>query len=132
MTTAYPTALDAFSNPTSNSNMNDSLVVHSEQHANANDAIEALQAKIGIDNSTNPNSIDYKLKNARLVSETPAGTINGVNTTFTLSKLPDGDIFAFVDSNILPKTGYTLTTSTVVFDVAPATSIIVIYMTKVA
>jgi hypothetical protein len=49
MTTAYPTALDAFSNPTSSDAMNSATVPHSAQHANANDAIEAIQTKLGTD-----------------------------------------------------------------------------------
>ena len=34
---------------------------HAALHGNVNDAIEAIQAKVGIDNSSNPNSIDYKI-----------------------------------------------------------------------
>lgn len=34
---------------------------HESQHDNANDAIEALETKMGIDNSTDPTSITYKI-----------------------------------------------------------------------
>lgn len=60
MPTNYPGALDNFTNPSSGDQMN--VVPHADQHANANDAIEALQTKIGIDNSTASGSIDYLLK----------------------------------------------------------------------
>jgi hypothetical protein len=60
MATAYPTALDSFTNPTENDNLDTTGVEHHEQHANANDAIEALETKVGINNSADTNSLDYK------------------------------------------------------------------------
>ena len=48
MTTAFPGALDAFVNPSAANSMSDALVLHSTQHANLNDAVAALQAKIGV------------------------------------------------------------------------------------
>ncbi|MGA1046551.1 MAG: hypothetical protein ACO3UU_00945 [Minisyncoccia bacterium] len=48
MPSGYPSSLDSFSNPTSSNKLNDSGVVHADQHANANDAIEAIQATLGI------------------------------------------------------------------------------------
>lgn len=51
MTTLYPGALDAFTNPASGDAMNSATVPHAAQHANANDAIEALQAKLGDDST---------------------------------------------------------------------------------
>lgn len=43
MTTAYPTALDDFTNPGST----DALTGHASQHANINDAVEVIEAKLG-------------------------------------------------------------------------------------
>lgn len=43
MSTNYPTSLDTLTNPAAT----DALTGHAAQHANANDAIEALQAKLG-------------------------------------------------------------------------------------
>lgn len=57
MSTNFPTALDTLSNPSAL----DGLTGHAAQHANANDAIEALQAKVGIDNSTDTSSLDYRM-----------------------------------------------------------------------
>lgn len=48
MTTAYPGGLDAFTNPTGVSNLNDAPVLHSAAHANLNDAVEALEAELGL------------------------------------------------------------------------------------
>jgi hypothetical protein len=42
MSTSFPDSLDNLSNP----NATDELVGHAQQHANANDAIEAMQTKI--------------------------------------------------------------------------------------
>ncbi len=48
MTTAYPGALDSLTNPTPTDKLNSATVRHTDQHANANDAIEAIQATLGI------------------------------------------------------------------------------------
>lgn len=50
MASDFPTALDSFSNPTASSTT--AAVDHAAQHANANDAIEAIEAKLGISAST--------------------------------------------------------------------------------
>lgn len=49
MASDYPGALDTFSNPTSSTPMNDGTTPHAAQHADANDAIEAIQATLGVD-----------------------------------------------------------------------------------
>lgn len=61
MATNFPTSLDSLTNPTSGDSLNSPS--HSTQHANANDAIEALQAKVGVDNSNVTTSLDYKIRN---------------------------------------------------------------------
>ena len=57
MSTSYPSALDAFANPAST----DGLAGHAAQHANANDAIEALQVKVGVNGSSDTASLDYRV-----------------------------------------------------------------------
>lgn len=57
MATNFPTNLDNFANPQST----DSMAGHAALHGNVNDALEAIQAKIGVDGSNNPNSLDYKI-----------------------------------------------------------------------
>ena len=59
MSTNFPTSLDSLTNPTGSDTMNG--VSHSSQHANLNDAVEALQAKVGINGSAVTTSHDYKL-----------------------------------------------------------------------
>jgi len=58
--TNFPSSLDTLTNPTSGDSLNSPS--HSGQHADANDAIEALQAKVGVDSSAVTTSLDYKLR----------------------------------------------------------------------
>jgi hypothetical protein len=60
MATSFPASLDTLTNPTSGDSLNSPS--HSGQHADANDAIEALQAKVGVDSSAVTTSLDYKLR----------------------------------------------------------------------
>ena len=55
----YPDSLDVLVNPNGTDGL--SSPSHSEQHSNANDAIEALQAKVGIDGSLDSNSLDFRV-----------------------------------------------------------------------
>jgi hypothetical protein len=48
VTTAYPAGLDAFTNPSGVSNLNDAPVLHSAAHSNLNDAVEAIEAELGL------------------------------------------------------------------------------------
>jgi len=57
MSSNFPDSLDNLNNPLSS----DELVGHAQQHANANDAIESLQAKVGIDGSADTTSLDYRI-----------------------------------------------------------------------
>ena len=79
MATNFPETLDTLSNPNSTDSLSNPS--HSQQHANANDAIEALQTKVGVDNSQDPDSLDYKVKNISDI----LGSLN--NNTETISEL---------------------------------------------
>ena len=65
MTTVYPGALDTLTNPTSTDTL--ASVPHDQQHANANDAIEAIEAELGL----NPKGSAATVK-ARLDAINPA------------------------------------------------------------
>lgn len=72
MTINFPGSLDNFTNPTSSSPINSPS--HADQHANANDAIEALEAKVGVDGSSVVTSHDYKIAQLQsLVTSAVAG-----------------------------------------------------------
>ena len=70
MATNFPSSLDSLTNPASNSPL--SNPAHASQHANINDAVEALEAKVGIDGSTVTTSHDYKI--SQLQAAVTAGT----------------------------------------------------------
>lgn len=90
MTTAFPTGLDNFQNPGPNDateNANNALD-HDVQHSNANDAVEALEAKVGVDNSAVTTSLDYQVRNnlgkpLGLTGATAATRYVGATTTGT-------------------------------------------------
>lgn len=74
MATNFPSVLDVLVNPTSNTILDgagNAALSHAAQHANANDAIEAIQATIGVTNSNDTSSIQYKVNTNFL----PTGTI---------------------------------------------------------
>jgi hypothetical protein len=59
MATNFPSSLDALTNPTGSDTL--ASPDHAGQHADSNDAIEALQAKVGVDSSAVTSSLDYKV-----------------------------------------------------------------------
>jgi len=65
MATNYPTGLDNLANPASTDELD--TPSHSQQHANANDAIEALEAKVGVNNSAVTTSLDYRVRQLETV-----------------------------------------------------------------
>ncbi len=60
MATNFPTSLDSLTNPQGTDSV--AAVSHATQHANANDAIEALEAKVGANNSAVTTSLDYRVR----------------------------------------------------------------------
>jgi hypothetical protein len=62
MATNFPASLDTFTNPTATSDT--ATIDHAGQHANANDSIAALQARVGITSSAVTSSHDYLIKSA--------------------------------------------------------------------
>jgi len=65
MATNFPTSLDNLTNPASTNELD--APSHSQQHADANDAIEALETKVGINNSANTTSLDYRVRQLETV-----------------------------------------------------------------
>lgn len=61
MTTKFPAEIDQFENPAPDTSQATART-HSQQHGDANDAVEAVQRKLGVDGSEDPGSIDYKLR----------------------------------------------------------------------
>lgn len=64
MSSNFPNSLDSLPNPSGSTNLATSgALSHSAQHRNANDAIEALQQRVGVTGSTAPTTIDYEIHN---------------------------------------------------------------------
>jgi len=59
MATNFPTSLDSLTNPLSTDTLNSPS--HADQHANVNDAVEALETKVGANSSAVTTSHDYKI-----------------------------------------------------------------------
>ena len=87
MATNYPENLDSFTNPTASDPVTSPS--HAGQHADANDAIEALQTKVGVDDSAVNTTIDYKLKEIDL-GDTAVGETS--TQTLTNKKLVDPEV----------------------------------------
>ena len=67
MATNFPTSLDTLTNPLATDTLDSPP--HDTQHADANDAIEALEAKVGVNSSAVATSHDYKIGVLRLMSQ---------------------------------------------------------------
>lgn len=93
MATNFPTSLDNLTNPTGSSSL--TSPDHAGQHADANDAIEALQAKVGVNGSAVTTSIDYKVG-----INTPTGCI----MMYTLVSAPTG--WLLCDGSAVSRTTY--------------------------
>lgn len=96
MPTNYPAAIDELENPTSGSY--EDTLSHAGQHANANDAIEALEAKVGKDSSDDATSLDYLLKSTESVD--PGHTHTEAKVAFDET---DGHNHDGVNSAPMPK-----------------------------
>jgi hypothetical protein len=107
MATNFPSSLDSFTNPSGTDAMDSVTVPHATQHADLNDAVEALQSKVGVDGSAVTTSLDYKTKvqcaflayvssNVSVTSTTPFNTkVYDVGsdfntTTYTFTAPVDG------------------------------------------
>ena len=121
MATNFPTSQDTFTNPVPADKLNNPP--HATQHQNANDAIIAIEAKVGSNSSAVTTSHDYKLgevtgsdkaagktatqtltnKTVNLTSNTLSGTTAQFNTA-----LSDNDFATLAGSETL--TNKTLTT----------------------
>src|SRR3990172_2827490 len=81
MPTSFPVTLDDFTNPTPADNLSTPAVLHSTQHANINDAVEALEAKVGVDGSAVATSLDYRVVQLEAIDHAAVtiGTANGLS-----------------------------------------------------
>ena len=67
MASNFPSSLDSFTNPSSSDALDSVSVPHASQHSDLNDAVEALQAKVGADSSAVTSSHDYLIDKQSVV-----------------------------------------------------------------
>jgi len=96
----FPSSLDQLSNPSGTDSLSNPS--HSQQHSNANDAIEALQTKVGIDNSQDPSSLDYLIRTTAAQTESlgtggnnSANEVPLIENTTTLDEV-DGSLYGTI------------------------------------
>lgn len=101
MATNYPGSLDNFTNPLSTDSQNSPS--HSEQHANANDAIEAIEAKLGVGAATAGSAVNGYVLTVSTGGTTtwePAGEIIPIATGGTVAyTFQSGDIGKILEFN---------------------------------
>ena len=84
MASNFPSSLDTFTNPSSTDALDSVSEPHATQHSDLNDAVEALQAKVGVDGSADTGSLDYQL-NALNEINTFTPVVKQGTTTFTVT-----------------------------------------------
>lgn len=110
MATNFPTSLDSLTNPLSTDPLDNPS--HSDQHSNVNDAVEALEAKVGVNGSAVTTSLDYKVaqtapKDAQYVALATNGTLTNervltAGTGISVTDAGAGSTVTVATSAILP------------------------------
>lgn len=78
MPSNFPTGLDSFTNPAPTSPLTNPP--HSGQHGSVNDAVEALEVKVGINGSADTNSLDYKVTAASAAAAAAAAAASSASS----------------------------------------------------
>ena len=93
MATNYPNSLDVLINPTASDNLNSATVPHADQHANLNDAVEAIQTVIGL----SPAGSHLTVKDRIVAAESQISAqsvLNGL-TDVTIATVANGDVLRY-------------------------------------
>ena len=142
MSSVFPSGIDSFVNP--QAGQPQSNPPHHQQHADANDAIHAVETKLGADASADPASVDYRLRLletvagslAQVCGDVPAGPVDGTNAVFILSFAPSPplSLMLFVNGVLMKGGGndFTLLGSRVTLALAPpaGTPLVAFYLTS--
>ena len=86
MATNYPNSLDVLINPTATDTLNSGVVPHHQQHANINDAMEAVQTILGV----NPSGSYLTIKDRIAASE----ALNGLSDV-TITSVATGNVLRY-------------------------------------
>lgn len=96
MTTNYPTSIDSFSGTRGTNGQPLNAPNHVTHHTNEDDAITALETKVGVDGSAVTSTVDYKL--SEVLTATPDKAVGKVatqtltNKTLTSPKITAGSM----------------------------------------
>lgn len=82
--TTFPASLDSFANPNAATAMDAAGLQHDVQHANLNDAVRALQVKVGADNSPDETSLDARMRALEGRVNPPDGAFKIIGGNFCL------------------------------------------------
>lgn len=120
MTTAYPGAIDTFSNPVSTDKLGASTVPHSSQHININDSVNAIEATLGVNPQGGFTTVNDRI--ATIEAELSGGTGTVTSVSVTTANGVSGSVatatttpaITLVLGDITPTTinGLTITTTT--------------------
>lgn len=92
MSINFPNTLDTLTNPSASS---DTVTVsHAGQHSDTNDAIEALEAKVGVNGSSVTTSLDYLVKNTSSIDPGHKHTVANLSDT-TISSPTNGQALTY-------------------------------------
>lgn len=107
MASNYPSSLDSFTNPTSTDSLDSPN--HANQHADANDAIEAIETKLGIGASPAGSAVAGQVLVASTGGTTSWSTVGtaGINSTggtagYNLTATTGGAVTWLPSSTIIP------------------------------
>ena len=93
MATNYPNQLDVLINPTATDKLNSNTVPHHQQHANLNDAVEAVQTVLGL----SPAGSHLTIKDRIVAAEANISTqsvLNGL-TDVTINSVTSGQVLRY-------------------------------------
>lgn len=93
MSSQYPNSYDNFVNPTATDTLNSSTVPHAQQHANLNDAVEAIENELGLNPSGSYQTVEARIFEAeRQIAD--QSVLNGL-TDVTINQVGNGDVLRF-------------------------------------
>ena len=106
MASNFPNNIDSITNPNATDPLSNPS--HSEQHIIANTAIEALEAKVGIDGSTDVNSLDYKISQLEAAGGTTTVEVLGLqgNNDLEVYGIENSTIIDTIDTSVWASAEY--------------------------
>ena len=90
MATNYPSSLDNFTNPTSTDTLDSATVPHASQHADINDAVEAIETALG----ANLANVVLPARSISTTSPLSGGGNLSANRTLTFTSEDDQPVLA--------------------------------------